>query len=87
MRKSVQTGSRIITGWSFGISTDIEQGCAEFFWVGVFSHLEVRQTLNRVATDFFWSGVYGDIKRFYSSRGICQGTILKERVRRYPLGN
>ena len=47
-------------------------------------HLGVRKTSNRVLGEFYWPGVTADIRRYCQSCSICQRTLAKGRVTRFP---
>ena len=48
-------------------------------------HLATSRTISRVLSEFYWPGVQSDIKRFCRSCDICQRTVYKGKVTKYPL--
>ncbi|XP_062598519.1 uncharacterized protein LOC134259947 [Saccostrea cucullata] len=48
-------------------------------------HLATCCTTSRILTEFCWPGIQSKIKRFCRSCDICQRTVHKGRVTRYPL--
>ncbi|XP_061190531.1 uncharacterized protein LOC133198457 [Saccostrea echinata] len=48
-------------------------------------HLATCRTTSRILTEFYWPGIQSDVKRFCRSCDICQRTVHKGRVTKYPL--
>lgn len=48
-------------------------------------HLATSRTTSRILSEFYWPGIQSDVKRFCRSCDICQRTIQKGKVSKYPL--
>lgn len=48
-------------------------------------HLATSRTASRILSEFYWPGIQSDVKRFCRSCDICQRTIQKGKVSKYPL--
>ncbi|XP_062599575.1 uncharacterized protein LOC134261133 [Saccostrea cucullata] len=48
-------------------------------------HLAISRTSSRILSEFYWPGLQTDVKLFCRSCDICQRTIQKGKVSKYPL--